>query len=61
MLQPRDLVRVLRRRAPTRSIREVWSVTPLQTARHHGAREAADALAAVAAAPDGMYVAAGAG
>jgi ankyrin repeat protein len=40
---------------------EIWSVTPLQTAIYHGAREAADLLAAVAVVPDALYIAAGSG
>jgi hypothetical protein len=40
---------------------KIWGLTPLQSAVYHGAREAADLLAAAGLVPDALYIAAGSG
>lgn len=56
-----ELVRMLLAAGADPTDTRTWSVTPLQTAVYHGAREAADLLAEVALVPDALYIAAASG
>jgi hypothetical protein len=56
-----EFVRVLLQAGANTTCTEIWGITPLQSAVYHGAREAADLLAAVTVVPDALYIAAGAG
>jgi hypothetical protein len=56
-----ELVELLLELGANPADREIWGVTPLQTAIYHGAREAADVLVPHGLLPDAFYVACGAG
>jgi hypothetical protein len=56
-----ELVRMLLQAGANTTVTEIWGITPLQSAVYHGAREAADLLAAVTVVPDALYIAAGSG